>query len=59
MSNATRLASFLLKLGHDADLESMRDEILILFPGITKEEWMEGFAIHDERALSLEAAFDC
>ena len=48
---SAKLASFLHKLGPDADLFEMRDEFMRLFPGITREEWMRGFAIHDECIL--------
>lgn len=49
--NAVRLAAFLRKLGTDPKIAEMREEIQILFPGITQEEWMRGFAIHDETVI--------
>ncbi|MDA5631103.1 MULTISPECIES: hypothetical protein [Agrobacterium] len=52
---SAKLAAFLSKVGPDADLAAMKTEIAALFPGITKEEWMRGFAIHDECVI-LDAA---
>jgi|GEM_PF-6698682 len=52
---SAKLASFLHKIGPDADLSEMQDEFMGLFPGITREEWMRGFAIHDECIL-IDAA---
>lgn len=49
--NAVRLAAFLRKLGTDPKIAEMGEEIRILFPGITQEEWMRGFAISDETAI--------
>lgn len=45
------LAGFLSALCPDADVSALKTEIVRLFPGITKEEWMRGFAIHDECVL--------
>lgn len=52
---SAKLAAFLHKVGPDANLREMRDEFMGLFPGITREEWMRGFAIHDECVL-MDAA---
>lgn len=52
---SAKLAAFLSKVGSDANLEEMRDEMIALFPGITKDEWMRGFEMHDEAVL-LDAA---
>ncbi|MCW5706773.1 hypothetical protein [Shinella sp.] len=55
IDQSAKLAAFLAKVGADADLASMRDEMITLFPGITKEEWLRGFEMHDEAVL-LDAA---
>jgi hypothetical protein len=55
VDQSAKLATFLGKVGADADLGQMRDEMITLFPSITKEEWMRGFEMHDEAVL-LDAA---
>lgn len=55
IDQSAKLAAFLGKIGSDANLEEMRDEMIALFPGITKCEWMRGFEMHDEAVL-LDAA---
>lgn len=52
---SAKLAAFLFKVGPDADLRAMKNGIATLFPGITREEWMRGFAIYDECVI-LDAA---
>ena len=57
IDQSAKLAAFLTKVGSNADIAAMKSEIITLFPGITREEWMRGFAIHDECVL-LDAAED-
>ncbi|MGX5722544.1 hypothetical protein [Shinella zoogloeoides] len=55
IDQSAKLAAFLSKLGTGADLHALKDEMITLFPGITKDEWMRGFQLHDEAVL-LDAA---
>jgi hypothetical protein len=45
---SAKLAEYLVDVDEPTDLLAKRDEIIALFPGITYEEWMRGFQIHDE-----------
>jgi hypothetical protein len=48
---SAKLAEFLIDVRDSSDLLTKRDDIIALFPGITYEEWMRGFQIHDETLL--------
>lgn len=48
---STKVAAWLATLAPNADIASMRSEIIVLFPRITRSEWMRGFQIADECTL--------